>query len=76
MEVRKTPLGDGDGLGDQACVAVARNNAQSCSSVNQIPVIGQFVSQKNQASVCREMHCRGSGMCGEGRRTEGGSAAN
>ncbi len=48
---------------------VARNNAQSCSSTNQIPVIAQFVSQKNQASFCREMHSHGSGMCGEGRQT-------
>jgi hypothetical protein len=29
---------------------VARNNAQSCSSINQLSVIGQFVSQKNQAA--------------------------
>jgi hypothetical protein len=40
-----------------------------------MPVIGQFVSQKNQASVCKEMHSRGSGMCGEGCQTKGGSAA-
>ncbi len=42
----------------------------------QIPIIGQFVSQKNQASVCRKMHSRGSGMCGKSRRTERGLAAD
>jgi hypothetical protein len=41
----------------------------------KIPIIGQFVSQKNQASVCGKMHSRGSGMCGKSRRTERGSAA-
>jgi hypothetical protein len=30
-----------------AGILVARNNAQSCSSVNQIPVVSQFISKKN-----------------------------
>jgi hypothetical protein len=29
--------------------------------------ICQFVSQKNQASISRQLHSCGSGMCGEGR---------
>jgi hypothetical protein len=30
-----------------AGILVARNNAQGCPSINQIPVIGQFVCEKN-----------------------------
>jgi hypothetical protein len=36
----------------------------------------KIVSKKNQASICRKMHGRGSGMCGEGCQTESGSTAN
>ncbi len=78
----KTPRGDGLAIcpfekgARWAWILVARNNAQSCSTINQIPIISQFVSQKNQTSVCGKMHSRGSGMCGESRWTERGPAAN
>jgi hypothetical protein len=49
---------------------------QKSVNINQIPIISQFVSQKNQASVCRKMHSHGSGMCGESRGTKRGPAAN
>jgi hypothetical protein len=29
-------------------------------SINQIPVICQFVCEKNKSCICGEMHCRGS----------------
>jgi hypothetical protein len=45
-----------------AAVRRTRNNAQCCSSVNQESVICQFVGEKNQAIICREMHGGGCGM--------------
>jgi hypothetical protein len=57
-------------------ILAARNNAQCCSSVNQIPVICQFVCEKNQSSIGGEMHCHGSGVCWIGRRTKSGLEAS
>jgi hypothetical protein len=53
-----------------------RDNAQCCPSINQVPVICQFVHQENEASIGGEMHSRGSGMCLGIRRTKSGPAAN
>jgi hypothetical protein len=53
-----------------------RDNAQCCPSINQIPVICQFVSQENETSIGGKMHSRGSGMCMSVRQTESGPAAN
>jgi hypothetical protein len=53
-----------------------RDNAQCCPSINQVPVICQFVSQENETSICGEVHGRGSGMCMSIRRTKSGPAAN
>jgi hypothetical protein len=59
-----------------AGILAARNNAQSCSSINQIPVICQFFSQENQSVIGGKVHGCGSGMCGNGHQTEGGLGAN
>jgi hypothetical protein len=38
-------------------------NAQSCSSINQIPIISQFVSEKDQSGINWKMNSHGSGVC-------------
>jgi hypothetical protein len=53
-----------------------RDNAQCCPSIDQIPVICQFVSQENETGVGGEVHGHGSGMCMSIRRTKSGPAAN
>jgi hypothetical protein len=53
-----------------ARILAARNNAQSCSSINQIPIICQLICEKKSILHLRGNHCRGSGVCWIGRRTE------
>jgi hypothetical protein len=50
-----------------AGILAARNNAQSCSSINQIRVICQFVSQENQSGIGGKVLSCGSITCGNGR---------
>jgi hypothetical protein len=45
-----------------AGVLVAWNSAEGCPSINQIPVICQFVCEENESCIGWEMHCRGSGV--------------
>jgi hypothetical protein len=68
----KSPRGDWlpicpfeKGTGRWAGILAARNNAQSCSSINQIPVISQFICEKNQTCIGWKMHSRGIGVCCE-----------
>jgi hypothetical protein len=60
---------------EESGLGSAGNNTQCCPSVNQIPVMGQFVSQENESGICREMHGCGGGVCWCCRRTGKGSAA-
>ncbi len=42
---------------------IVRDNTQCCPSVNQIPVMSQFISQKKESGICQENHGPGSGVC-------------
>jgi protein tyrosine phosphatase (PTP) superfamily phosphohydrolase (DUF442 family) len=63
---------EGDQMG---CTWCMWNNAQCCSSVNHLPVISQFVCEKNQSSICREMHGCGHGVFRHCRRACRGFSA-
>jgi hypothetical protein len=62
---KKTPGGDWQTICSPEkvtrwfAVRILGYNAPFCSGINQVFVIGQFISQKNQTGIGKEMHSGG-----------------